>query len=281
MQVISLPEQTQKFLLQRRQEGHTIAVVPTMGALHEGHLSLVERARSECSFVVTTIFVNPTQFGPGEDFEQYPRTLEDDLRKCEEAGADLVFTPATQEMYPPGSQSIVRVSELTQVLEGAHRPTHFEGVTTIVAKLFNVTVPSVACFGRKDYQQQLIIRQMVADLNWPVKIVTCPIIREPDGLALSSRNRYLSPRDRERALVLSRALQSAKAAAAAGESPRLIADSMQETISGMSGVALDYAVVADGNTLQPATSDLSEAVALVAARVGQTRLIDNAILRFP
>ena len=281
MQVISSPEQVQSFLLRQKQNGQTIGVVPTMGALHQGHLSLVQRARQESTLVVATIFVNPTQFGPGEDFEQYPRTLQNDLQQCEQAGADLVFTPKTDEMYGADAQTFVRVTELTQRLEGAHRPTHFEGVTTIVAKLFNITVPTIACFGQKDYQQQLIIRQMVKDLNFGVKIVTCPIIREADGLALSSRNRYLSETERNRALVLNRALRNAGQQAAGGVSPAQIAVEMQRRIHDEEGVELEYAVVADERTLQPVCEDTDSAVALVAARVGKTRLIDNAILRFP
>ena len=281
MQVISSPEQVQSFLLRQKQDGQTIGVVPTMGALHQGHLSLVQRARQESTLVVATIFVNPTQFGPGEDFEQYPRTLQDDLQQCEQAGADLVFTPKTDEMYGADAQTFVRVTELTQILEGAHRPTHFEGVTTIVAKLFNITVPTIACFGQKDYQQQLIIRQMVKDLNFGVKIVTCPIIREADGIAFSSRNRYLSDIERNRALVLNRALRNAGQQAAGGVSPAQIAVEMQRRIHDEEGVALEYAVVADERTLQPVCEDTDSAVALVAARVGKTRLIDNAILRFP
>ena len=281
MQVISSPEQVQSFLLRQKQNGQTIGVVPTMGALHQGHLSLVQRARQESTLVVATIFVNPTQFGPGEDFEQYPRTLQDDLQQCEQAGADLVFTPKTDEMYGADAQTFVRVTELTQRLEGAHRPTHFEGVTTIVAKLFNITVPTIACFGQKDYQQQLIIRQMVKDLNFGVKIVTCPIIREADGLALSSRNRYLSETERNRALVLNRALRNAGQQAEEGVSPAQIAVEMQRRIHDEEGVELEYAVVADERTLQPVCENTDSAVALVAARVGKTRLIDNAILRFP
>ena len=281
MKVISSPEQAQSFLLQQRQGGQTIAVVPTMGALHDGHLSLVERARQKATFVVTTIFVNPTQFGPGEDFERYPRTLEEDLQKCRQAGADLVFTPNTDEMYGATAQSIVRVTELTQVLEGAHRPTHFEGVTTIVAKLLNITLPNIACFGQKDYQQQLIIRQMVKDLNFGVEIVTCPIIREEDGLALSSRNRYLSEKERNRALVLYGTLLNARRQSTAGASPAQITEEMQRRIHSEEGVDLEYAVVADEHTLQTASENAESAVALVAARVGATRLIDNTILRFP
>ena len=251
-----------------------------MGALHRGHVSLIEIARRQCDFVVATIFVNPTQFGPNEDFDKYPRTLEDDLAKCDAAGANLVFTPQTTDMYLPDAETEVHVSELTKVLEGARRPGHFDGVTTVVAKLFNITVPDKAFFGQKDYQQQLVIRRMVRDLDFGLEIVTCPIVREDDGLAMSSRNRYLSPEERDRALSLSRSLNVARDAAKSGSSPREAALKMNEFLRDQPGVELDYAVVADTEHLQDAPDDAATAVALVAARVGETRLIDNEILTF-
>ena len=259
-----------------RRQGATVAVVPTMGALHAGHISLVEAATSDCDFVIATIFVNPTQFAPNEDFDAYPRTLDDDLAKCQAAGVDLVFTPETSVMYDDQAQTVVSVSELTQTLEGATRPEHFDGVTTIVAKLLNICVPDVAYFGQKDFQQQLVIRRMVHDLNMGVDIVTCPIVREPDGLAMSSRNRYLSADERERALVLHRALS---AAASTDGSPHAadIQAELQNTIRAQEGVDLDYAVIVDRDTLRSATTT-ENAVALVAARVGTTRLIDNELL---
>lgn len=265
---------------QFRRSGFVVGLVPTMGALHAGHVSLIEAARQQCDKVVATIFVNPTQFGPGEDFDQYPRTLQDDLSKCEAAGADLVFTPNTAEMYLPTAQTSVSVSKLTQLLEGSVRPTHFDGVTTIVAKLFNITEPDLAFFGQKDFQQQLIIRQMVTDLDFGLEIVTCPIIREDDGLAMSSRNRYLSAEDRKRSLVLSQSLAQATDWAANGENPEKIAAQMSAMIDATEGVDLDYAVVVNDNTLLPAETGCQTAVALVAAKLGKTRLIDNRILQF-
>lgn len=263
-----------------RRSGATVGVVPTMGALHVGHASLIQAAARDCDFVVATIFVNPTQFGPNEDFGRYPRTLEQDLNKCKAAGANLVFTPATPEMYLPDAESDVRVRNLTTKLEGARRPGHFDGVTTIVAKLFNVTMPDKAYFGQKDYQQQLVIRRMVRDLDWGLEIVTCPIIREDDGLAMSSRNRYLSPEDRQRSLVLFRALQLAEQLAASSTVPSVIEAEMRQLIQAEQGVELDYAVVVDRENLDSAADDATTAVALLAAKLGKTRLIDNQELQF-
>lgn len=252
-----------------------------MGALHAGHVSLMHAATKECDCVVATIFVNPTQFGPSEDLNRYPRTLESDLEKCRNAGVQLVFAPAAEEMYLSDAQTQVRVGRLTQVLEGRIRPTHFDGVTTVVAKLFNITSPNKAYFGQKDFQQQLVIRQMVTDLNWDIEVVTCPIVRESDGLALSSRNRYLSPDDRERSKVLYRALQlAAQLAGEASASPMEIEAQMKALIASIDGVVLEYAIVADRQTLERPLHRPESAVALLAARVGETRLIDNHILQF-
>lgn len=280
MQVISSPAKTRHLIQSARRKGATIGVVPTMGALHAGHVSLMEAAAQDCDFVVGTIFVNPTQFGPNEDFERYPRTLQDDLEKCEEAGVQLAFTPQTSDMYRQNAECDVRVKEVTQKLEGARRPGHFDGVTTIVAKLLNVTVPDRAYFGQKDYQQQLVIRRMVRDLDWGVEIVTCPIIREHDGLAMSSRNRYLSPDAREQSLVLIKALRLAEQFAEQAARPQEIAVRMQALITAQPGVELDYAVVVDRETLNPARDDAETGVALLAVKLGKTRLIDNQELRF-
>jgi pantoate--beta-alanine ligase len=279
MQVIPSPDDVRRAVRKARRDGAVTAVVPTMGALHAGHVSLIQQARSECDLVVATIFVNPTQFGPNEDFERYPRTLEQDLEKCSAAGADIVFTPETARMYGVHAQSVVSVKELTQKLEGRVRPTHFDGVTTIVAKLFHITEPDKAYFGQKDYQQQLIIRRMVCDLDFGLEVVTCDIVREADGLALSSRNRYLSDAERQQALVLYHSLQLAENLAATAV-PDEIARQMCDRICGTPGVELDYAVVVDPETLEPSTADSQEGVALVAARLGNTRLIDNCRLRF-
>ncbi len=281
MIVESSLSETRGLVRAARKAGQSIGCVPTMGALHEGHVSLVERARAECDFVIATIFVNPTQFGPNEDFSKYPRTLEADLEMCRKAGADLVFTPQTSDMYSPLAQTIVRVTKLASVLEGAHRPGHFDGVSTVVTKLFNVTEPDRAYFGQKDYQQQLIIRQMVSDLDQPVEIVTCPIVREPDGLAMSSRNRYLSTDERRRAGQLSQAIQLAKRLAVESKlSPPEIASQMADHLNSYGGIDLQYAVIADCRTLDLLQQRQDSAVALIAAKVGTTRLIDNEILQF-
>lgn len=281
MIVESLPPATRRIVRASRRNGKSVGCVPTMGALHQGHVSLIEQARRECEFVVTTIFVNPTQFGPNEDYSRYPRTLDADLELCRSAGADLVFTPHVDAMYSPAAQTLVRVSKLASVLEGAHRPGHFDGVSTVVTKLFNITEPDRAYFGQKDYQQQLLIRQMVHDLDQPVEIVTCPIVREPDGLAMSSRNRYLSPDDRSTARELFRALQLAERLAAESElSPPEIAARMTAQLQAAGGIDLQYAVIADLHTLEIPKERPESAVALIAARVGTTRLIDNQILQF-
>jgi pantoate--beta-alanine ligase len=279
--VESSVQETLQHVRTARRNGRIIGVVPTMGALHEGHVSLIERARSECDFVVATIFVNPTQFGPGEDFSRYPRTLDADLLMCRQAGADLVFTPSAASMYQSAAQTIVRVTELSKVLEGAHRPGHFDGVSTVVAKLFHITEPDLAYFGQKDYQQQLIIRRMVEDLDFSVKIVTCPIVREPDGLAMSSRNRYLSADERTLALRISQALNLAETLAAESDlSPPQVSEQMLHFLTASGEFQVGYAVVVDGQTLQNLQFRTADAVALIAVRVGTTRLIDNQILQF-
>ena len=264
-----------------RQQGRSVGCIPTMGALHQGHVSLIEIARKECDFVVATIFVNPTQFGPNEDFRRYPRTLDADLELCRAAGADLIFTPHVSDMFPVSAQTIVRVTGLAQILEGAHRPGHFDGVSTVVAKLFNITEPDRAYFGQKDFQQQLIIRQMVADLDQPVGIITCPIIREADGLAMSSRNRYLSVAERRQASQLFQALKLADSLAEETSlTPPEIARQMANHLRSVGGIEVQYAVIADSVTLELLRERSDSAVALLAVKVGSTRLIDNQILRF-
>lgn len=275
------PVKTHQMIRDARRRGLTIGCVPTMGALHDGHVSLIRRAKSECEFVVATIFVNPTQFGPNEDFSKYPRTLESDLQMCRDAGASLVFTPQTTDMYSPDTETIVRVTRLSTVLEGAHRPGHFDGVTTVVSKLFLITDPDKAYFGQKDFQQQLIIRRMVTDLNFPVEIVTCPIIREPDGLAMSSRNRYLSPEERRTAAQLYQALLlGEKLAKETQLEPAEISARMHQHLETAGGIQVQYAILANTSSLEPLSSrnGHSQAVGLIAARVGTTRLIDNLII---
>ncbi|QDV49147.1 pantoate--beta-alanine ligase [Gimesia fumaroli] len=263
----------------QRKQNASIGFVPTMGALHAGHVSLIEAARRDSDFVVVSIFVNPTQFGPNEDFDQYPRVVEQDLAKCHEAGADLVWLPTTKIMYPENFSTCVIVKTLSQVLEGKTRPDHFEGVTTVVTKLLLSCLPDVAYFGAKDYQQQAIIRRMCLDLNIPVEIKTCPIIRDTDGLALSSRNAYLSESERESALSLSRALKLAEERVNAGETDlnQLKAD-MQQLISTTPLLKLDYATIVDADTLEEISTPQPAMVALVAAYAGATRLIDNCPL---
>lgn len=259
-----------------RDAGRRIGLVPTMGALHTGHLSLIDAAREEFDDVVVTIFVNPTQFGPNEDYRRYPRPIEDDLRACENMGVSLVFAPESETMYPAGFDTHVEVEGLSSILEGAHRPGHFRGVATVVLKLLLATQPDAAYFGRKDYQQQLIVRRMCHDLNVPVEIRTCPTIRDEDGLAVSSRNAYLSPAERVSALSLSRSLRMAEEQLRAGETDMTkIHESMRELLESHSDVTIDYATIADPETLAELDSPQPDMIALVAARVGTTRLIDN------
>jgi pantoate--beta-alanine ligase len=258
------------------------AFVPTMGALHEGHLALMRRAATLARPLIVSIFVNPTQFGPGEDWECYPRTFESDLEAASGAGADVAFAPHVDTVYPPNGS--VRVPPLPAVatepkLEDAHRPTHFAGVCQVVARLFDLVRPSVAVFGEKDYQQLLVITDMVRreDARWGgLRIVSHPTVREPDGLALSSRNRYLADDERDRALGLSRALQAARAAAA-GKGPAAVEQAMQEVLAAHA-LDVDYAVARDARTLMPITAWAGPARALIAARLGDVRLIDNAAI---
>jgi len=259
-----------------KRDGRTVGVVPTMGALHGGHLSLIHAARGECGFVVVTIFVNPTQFGPNEDFREYPRRLETDLAACRDAGVDLVFHPDRAAMYPAGFSTKVVVDGLSDRLEGAFRPGHFDGVATVVLKLFQLTQPEIAYFGRKDYQQQLLIRRMCRDLNLPVEIRTCPTVREADGLAVSSRNEMLTLADRQSALALSRSLQLAQEQLRGGESDLgRVREAMRRRLEASPGVQVDYATIADPESLEELEQPQTHMIALVAARVGGVRLIDN------
>ena len=261
-----------------QQPGASWGLVPTMGYLHEGHISLVRRARAENDFVAATIYVNPTQFAPTEDLSTYPRDLPHDLHLLAEAGTDLVFTPDDAIMYPAGFQTYVTVEEVTRVLEGASRPTHFRGVTTIVAKLFNLLQPTRAYFGQKDYQQTAVLRQMVHDLNFNLDMIICPTVREADGLALSSRNKYLNPAQRAAATVLSRALAAGVGALQAGErdAARLRAQ-MQGMIAAEPLARLDYISVAEPRTLAELDVVGEEAVLSTAVFFDRTRLIDNML----
>lgn len=256
-----------------------VGLVPTMGYLHAGHLSLVKRAREEAASVVVSVFVNPTQFAPTDDLDEYPRDLERDAALLQEAGADLLWAPAPEVMYPPGFQTWVEVEKVTQPLEGAKRPGHFRGVTTVVTKLFNAVQPQVAVFGQKDAQQVAVIRQMVRDLNMPIKIVASPIVRERDGLAMSSRNTYLNPAERQAALALSKSLSAAESAYKKGERDgETLRTLMEEIINTEPLARLDYVSCADFETLEELEEVRGRALLSMAVYIGATRLIDNRVL---
>lgn len=265
-----------------RKEGKRIAVVPTMGYLHNGHLSLVKIAKKHADVVITTIFINPTQFAPHEDFDKYPRDIEADKKCAESAGTDILFTPDTSSMYPENYLTYIEIEKISKILEGKFRPTHFRGVATIVAKLFNITQPHVAVFGQKDAQQAAIIKKMVRDLNFKIEIVVGPIIRDHDGLAMSSRNVYLSPQERIEAIVLYQSLQLAQQLMHSGtRHSGEIVDKMMKLISSKPSAKVDYISIADAETL----SELSilapgdEVLISLAVRIGTTRLIDNIIMK--
>jgi pantoate--beta-alanine ligase len=265
-----------------RAAGESVGLVPTMGALHRGHLSLVERAVVECGVVVVSIFVNPAQFGPGEDFARYPRDLAGDRRRLEQEGIRAMFAPSVDAMYPSGSAVRVDPGPLGTRLEGAVRPGHFVGVATVVAKLFHITVPHRAYFGQKDAQQVAVIRQLVRDLDFDVTLVVCPTVREANGLALSSRNAFLGPPEREAAPVLARALTAARAAFAEGErGGRRLEELVRETVGAAPGVNLQYAACVDPDTFDEVQEVVPGTVLAVAATIGRTRLIDNTILGGP
>jgi len=256
-----------------------LGLVPTMGFLHEGHLSLVKRAKVECKSVAVSIFVNPTQFDEGEDLETYPRDLPRDLRLLEEEGVDLVWVPTVEEVYPPDSQTWIVVEGLTKHLEGRQRPGHFRGVTTVVAKLFNAFQPDRAYFGQKDAQQALVVRRMVKDLLLPIKIVVCPILREEDGLAMSSRNSYLNPEQRKAAIVLHHALSNAAERFNDGErDAEFLRGRMLAVIQDEPLARAQYVSVADPDTLEEAQGKIQRALLSMAVYVGETRLIDNVIV---
>lgn len=278
MKIIGAISEIRKFSSEVRISGKTIGVVPTMGFLHEGHLSLIDIAKKNADVVIVTIFVNPSQFGPNEDFDKYPRDFEHDRKLCESRGVDAIFAPSVKEMYPDNLTSWVLEEKLSQNLCGKSRPNHFRGVTTIVAKLFNAVLPDTAVFGEKDYQQAQIIKRMTRDLNFPVRIITAPIVREKDGLAMSSRNKYLSPDERKRALSVSQSLKEAEDSIKNGESdPRKISESVKLRIS-QSGGRVDYVEILDAETLEPVNMIKGKTLIAVAAFFGTTRLIDNKVL---
>jgi len=268
------------FVRSQRLSKRRIGLVPTMGALHDGHLSLVKIANEQCDTTLVSIFVNPTQFGPNEDFVRYPRTLENDLQLLESVGSPVVFVPSAEEIYPAGFDTSIHVGNVSLPFEGVVRPAHFDGVATIVLKLFLASQADVAVFGQKDYQQLCVIKKMVADLNVPIEIVMGPTVREPDGLARSSRNRYLSESERRRAVVLSQSLAEAKRMIVTEKirSAETIRQTIQDKILSAGGMTIDYIAVADPLTLQELTAIDTAAVILLAVHLGSTRLIDNVLI---
>ncbi len=279
MLLVTSPEEMRSLAADWRRQGLSLVLVPTMGYFHQGHLSLMEYGRTVGDRLVVSLFVNPTQFGPTEDLDRYPRDLARDATLAEKVGVDVLYTPAPEQMYPPGYQTYVTVEELSRGLCGASRPGHFRGVATVVLKLFHQVMPHTAVFGEKDYQQLQVIKRLVQDLDLPVEVVGRPIVREPDGLAMSSRNTYLSPEDRRRALCLYRGLSAARELAAAGEQDgaRLLA-AAREIIAATPNTRLDYLHLVDPETLQEIPRLQGAARMLAAAWVGSTRLIDNLLL---
>ena len=278
--VTSIPEM-QEASSSLRRAGKSIAVVPTMGYLHNGHLSLVKIAKKNSDVVITTIFVNPTQFAPHEDFDKYPRDIEADKAHAQSAGTDILFTPDVSSMYPENYLTYVEIEKISKVLEGKFRPSHFRGVATVVAKLFNITQPHIAVFGQKDAQQIAIIKQMVRDLNFNIKIVVGPIIRDRDGLALSSRNVYLSPQERREAIVLHQSLKLAQQIIHSGaRHSHEIIENMMKLISSKPSAQIDYISIADAKTLSELSTIIpaTEVLISLAVRIGTTRLIDNIIV---
>jgi pantoate--beta-alanine ligase len=282
MRIISKVKEMQKVADELRKEGKIIGVVPTMGYLHEGHLSLIRLAKEKSDVVITTIFVNPLQFAPNEDYDRYPRDFERDVKLAQSAGCDIIFHPSVEEMYPQNFLTYVEVDKLTKVLEGEFRPTHFRGVTTVVAKLFNITKPHIAVFGQKDAQQALIIKQMVRDLNFDIEIIVAPIVREPDGLAMSSRNVYLSDSERKDATVLYESLKLAEKLIENGErNSKNIILKMEELIKSKPTAKIDYIAIVEPETLEKVEtlSEGKEYLIALAVRIGSTRLIDNTIVK--
>jgi pantoate--beta-alanine ligase len=281
MEIIGQVQEMQRRAEQYRREGMTIAFVPTMGYLHEGHLSLMREARKRGDVLVISIFVNPTQFGPGEDYDKYPRDMKRDLRLVQGVEADIVFTPSAREMYHDGFQTSVEVERVTRNLCGSSRPGHFRGVTTIVAKLFNIVKPHLAFFGQKDYQQLIAIKRMVEDLNMDIKVIGMPTIRESDGLAMSSRNVYLNPKKRKEAVNLYRSLVKAKELFGQGErNASTILQEVRRIIEAVGNSAkIDYVKICDAQTLEDIDEIKAEAIVAVAVNIGKTRLIDNIILK--
>ena len=280
--IIETVKELREYLAGQRAASKTVGLVPTMGFLHEGHLSLIREAKAENDVVVVSDFVNPTQFGPNEDFESYPRNIERDTELALSAGADVIFYPSVSEMYPPESSTYVEVEgNITRVLCGASRPTHFRGVTTVVNKLFNIVEPDKAYFGQKDAQQVAVLTKMVKDLHMDIELIICPIVREPDGLAMSSRNTYLSAEERKQAVILNQALKKAKNAFANGEKDVVkLTGIITDKINEMPLAVIDYVSILDFPSLKPIITIEKDALGAVAVKFGKTRLIDNEILGY-
>lgn len=280
MEIIQSPVEMQRVAEDYRRKGKSIGLVPTMGALHEGHLSLIRRCRAEDDLTLMSLFVNPTQFNSQADLDRYPRDLDADARRARAEGVDIIFAPTVEGIYPVGYATYIDVERLTDRWEGACRPGHFRGVATVCTKLFTICRPHKAYFGQKDYQQSLVVQRLVADLNLGLEIVVLPTVREPDGLAMSSRNVLLSPEERRQATVLFRALFRAQAAVRAGEGDaRRLGAAIEQEIRSTPLAVLDYVGVCDAETLEPLEQITGNAVAVVAARFGTTRLIDNVLLK--
>ena len=279
MEVAETIKSVRRLVKAARSKGNKIGLVPTMGALHIGHICLIEKAVKGSDFVVVSIFVNPTQFGPGEDFEKYPRSFENDLEICRKAGVDIVFAPSPQEMYKKENLTWVNVEKLTEPLCGRSRPRHFRGVTTVCAKLFNMGEPDVAYFGQKDAQQAIVIKRMVADLNMPLEIVVCPTVREPDGLAVSSRNKYLSEQQRKDATYIYKSLKKCESLVEAGTTDsKTIIGEMKQILNQVSSIEIEYISIVDAESLQELERIAGKALAAVAVKIGSARLIDNIIV---
>ena len=279
MEVVKTIEQVREVVRAAHSKGKIIGFVPTMGALHAGHISLIEAAKKKCDFVVVSIFVNPTQFGPGEDFQKYPRPLEKDLEICEEQGVDVVFNPPQQQMYAGENLTWVNVEKMTEGLCGASRPGHFRGVTTVCARLFNIVQPDIAFFGQKDAQQAIVIKRMVADLNMPLEIAVCPTVREADGLAISSRNQYLTNQERADAALIYKSLEKCREMIESGtKDSQTITGEMRKILNQSALIEIEYVSLVDAKTLEAAEQISGRVLAAVAARVGSTRLIDNIVV---
>lgn len=279
MEVVKSTESVRVLMKAARSEGNKVGFVPTMGALHVGHISLIEAATKECDFVVVSIFVNPTQFGPGEDFEKYPRPLEGDLDICRKGGVDVVFVPTPEQMYPTENITWVNVEKLTETLCGEFRPGHFRGVATVCAKLFNIVGPDVAYFGQKDAQQAVVIKRMVADLNMPLDIVVCPTVREESGLVVSSRNKYLTEEQKKDATLIYKSLQKCREMIDAGTTDtKTITAEMGKILSQAPSIQIEYVSIVDAENLQKLDKIIGKILAAVAVRIGPARLIDNIVV---